>query len=104
MKRELSKEQMEMLKNLAEMPDEQIDLSDIPETEDWSDSVVGKFYRPIKQSVTLRLDADVLSWLKEGGKGYQTRANTLLRAAMERQRQSKRHVRISPGKSEAKGA
>lgn len=40
----------------------------------------------MKQSVTIRLDSDVISWLKEGGKGYQTRANTLLRSIMERQR------------------
>jgi uncharacterized protein (DUF4415 family) len=44
---------------------------------------VGKFYRPIKKSLTIRLDADVLAWLKSQGRGYQTRLNKLLRAAME---------------------
>ena len=86
MKKELSKEQMEEITKLSGMADEDIDYSDIPPVEDWSDAVVGKFFRPIKQSVTIRLDADVVSWLKEDGKGYQSRANTLLRAAMERQR------------------
>jgi uncharacterized protein (DUF4415 family) len=46
---------------------------------------VGKFYRPIKKSLTIRLDADVLAWLKSQGRGYQTRLNKLLRAAMEGQ-------------------
>ena len=46
--------------------------------------VVGKFYRPIKKPLTIRLDADVLDWLKSKGKGYQTRLNSLLRTAMEK--------------------
>jgi uncharacterized protein (DUF4415 family) len=40
------------------------------------------FYRPRKQAVTLRLDADVLAWFRASGPGYQTRINKLLRAAM----------------------
>ena len=48
--------------------------------------MVGRFYRPVKETVTIRLDADVLHWLKKGGKGYQTRVNTILRAVMEQQR------------------
>jgi uncharacterized protein (DUF4415 family) len=45
--------------------------------------VVGKFYRPIKKFLTVRLDANVLAWLKGQGGGYQTRINKLLRTAME---------------------
>ena len=71
------------LKALKRMKDEDIDLSDIPEIRDWSKAVVGKFYRPIKKSLTIRVDADVLAWLKAQGKGYQTRINGLLREAME---------------------
>ena len=71
------------LKALKRMKDEDIDLSDIPEIRDWSKTVVGKFYRPIKKSLTIRVDADVLAWLKAQGKGYQTRINSLLREAME---------------------
>jgi uncharacterized protein (DUF4415 family) len=67
---------------LARMRDEDIDTSDIPEVKDWSRALVGKFYRPIKEPVTLRIDTDVLVWLKTEGPGYQTRINTLLRAAM----------------------
>jgi uncharacterized protein (DUF4415 family) len=36
--------------------------------------------------VTIRLDADVLAWLKASGDGYQTRVNTYLRQLMVRQR------------------
>jgi len=77
-------EQAAELKALDEMPDEQIDLSDIPEITDWSGAVVGKFYRPVKEAVTVRLDADVVHWLKRDGKGYQTRLNAILRREMER--------------------
>jgi uncharacterized protein (DUF4415 family) len=41
------------------------------------------FYRPVKQSTTVRIDVDVLEWLKAQGPGYQTRINALLRQAME---------------------
>ena len=67
---------------LARLRDEDIDTADIPEVKDWSRAVVGKFYRPIKEPVTLRIDTDVLVWLKSEGPGYQTRINSLLRAAM----------------------
>jgi uncharacterized protein (DUF4415 family) len=69
---------------LVRLRDEDIDTSDIPEITDWSKAVVGKFYRPMKSSVTIRLDADVLDWLKRSGRGYQTRINALLRQAMHR--------------------
>jgi uncharacterized protein (DUF4415 family) len=44
--------------------------------------VQGKFYRPTKTSTTMRLDDDVLFWLRSKGKGYQTRVNAILRDAM----------------------
>lgn len=71
-------------KRLAEMEDKDIDMSDIPELDD-------AFFRnaelrvPPKQSVTIRLDADVLEWFKAQGEGYQTRINKLLRSYMEAQ-------------------
>jgi uncharacterized protein (DUF4415 family) len=86
MKKELTKEQLEEIRVLREMPDEDIDFSDIPPITDWSGAVVGKFYRPVKETVTIRLDADVLDWLKQGGKGYQTRVNRILRTVMEQKR------------------
>ena len=77
-----SRKQSKELKALAALPDKMIDLSDLPEAGDWRGAVVGKFYRPIKKPVTIRLDADVLAWLKSQGRGYQTRINMLLRGAM----------------------
>jgi uncharacterized protein (DUF4415 family) len=69
---------------IAALADEQIDTSDIPELSPaaWKDAVRGKFYRPVKQAVSMRLDADVVAWLKKPGKGYQTRANRILRQHM----------------------
>ena len=78
-----SKKQTKELAALAALRDEEIDLTDLPEVLDWSGAVVGKYYRPIKKSLTIRLDADVLAWLKAQGRGYQTRINQMLRAAME---------------------
>ena len=70
------------LEALAKMPDDEIDLSDIPEQLDWSDAVRGKFYRPVKKPVTLRLDSDIVAWFKSKGPGYQTRISATLRRAM----------------------
>lgn len=69
---------------LAALPDDRIDTSDIPEVPPgaWKDAVRGRFYRPVKQPVSLRLDADVIAWLKKRGKGYQTRVNRILRDRM----------------------
>src|SRR4029077_9778846 len=80
--KKVSKKQAKQLAALAALPDEKIDLSDLPEVLDWSGAVVGKYYRPLKKSLTIRLDADVLAWLKAQGRGYQTRINLLLRAAL----------------------
>ena len=85
----LTETQQAELKALQDRPDEAIDCSDIPEiTEDvWRQAkpVVGRFYRPIKQQVTVRIDTDVLAWLKTDGKGYQTRLNRVLRKAMDQE-------------------
>ena len=82
----LTRAQKAELEALQALPDEAIDYSDIPEVaaEAWRQAkpVVGRFYRPIKQQVTVRIDADVLAWLKADGKGYQTRLNKVLREAM----------------------
>jgi uncharacterized protein (DUF4415 family) len=81
--KKVSRKQAKELAALAALPNEEIDLSEVPEVRDWSTAVVGKFYRPIKKSLTIRLDADVLAWLKAQGRGYQTRINRLLRVVME---------------------
>jgi uncharacterized protein (DUF4415 family) len=78
--------QADEIRALKRMKDREIDTADIPPALDWSKAVVGKFYRPIKKPLTIRVDADVLAWLKGQGKGYQTRINALLRSSMERAR------------------
>jgi uncharacterized protein (DUF4415 family) len=72
------------LEKLSRRPDEEINTSDIPELTEkfWQKAVRNPFYRHVKQQITLRLDADIIAWLRRQGKGYQTRANALLREAM----------------------
>ncbi len=86
--RKVSRKVAKELAALARMPDDKIDLTDAPEVREWRGAVVGKFYRPIKKPVTIRVDADVLAWLKRKGSGYQTRINKLLREAMEGKRRA----------------
>jgi len=80
----LNPKQKKELKALAAMSDDEIDTNDIPELPPgaWKDAVRGRFYRPLKQAVSMRLDSDVIAWLKKQGKGYQTRANNILRQRM----------------------
>ena len=73
---------------VAEMPDEDIDFSDIPPLGEgfWKNAVRGKFYRPNKKQVTLRLDADLIEWFKAqqgGARGYQTAINAALRKVVD---------------------
>jgi uncharacterized protein (DUF4415 family) len=64
------------------VPDGQIDFSEIPNIT--REEVEALMQLPAKQSISLRLDEDVLAWLKSYGPGYQTRINLLLRALMEK--------------------
>ena len=80
----LTAKQKRDLANLTRRPDSEIDYSDIPPLTDgfWKNATRSPFYRPVKKQVTLRIDADVLAWLRQQGKGYQSRLNSLLRSAM----------------------
>lgn len=85
---ELTAQQKAELAELAALADEEIDTQDIPELPDWSQAERGMFYRPVKQQITLRLDADLIAWFKhhsEGpnGRGYQTDINRALREYVE---------------------
>jgi uncharacterized protein (DUF4415 family) len=82
----LTDEQKSELRSLSETPESEIDYSDIPPLDEafWMNAVRNPFYRPVKTTTTLRVDADVLAWLKSQGKGYQTRINSILREAMLR--------------------
>lgn len=80
--RKLTKEQKQDIRAIAGKRDENIDFSDAAPVLDWSRAEMGKFYRPEKKPVTMRLDSDIIAWLKADGPGYQTKANWLLRNAM----------------------
>lgn len=69
----------EQMATMRQKSDNEIDFSDIPEVLDWSDAVRGKFYRPVKEHVTMRLDADILAWFKRNHPKYQTAINSALR-------------------------
>ncbi|NCC23155.1 MAG: 3-oxoacyl-ACP synthase [Alphaproteobacteria bacterium] len=60
------------------MRDEDIDYSDIPALDDGFFKTARMVAAPGKKHLTIRLDEDVLEWLKSQGKGYQTRINSLL--------------------------
>ena len=73
-------------KEFDALKDEDIDYSDIPPLDTLNlrpkPIVDRSMYRPVKVDLTCRLDADIVAWLKQGGKGYQTRLNAILRQAM----------------------
>ncbi len=90
---ELPSDIQEQLRKLEDLPDDKIDTTDIPEILDWSDARRGVFYRPTKQQITLRLDADIIAWFKahaRDGRGYQTDINGALRAHVRRAARSAR--------------
>lgn len=90
----LTPEQKAELQRLADLPDDRIDVSDIAPLDEkfwqnakrnpffWKEINDSGLYRPVKKQTTVRLDADVLFWLRRSGKGWQTRLNAILRAAM----------------------
>jgi len=105
--KKLTKEQKREIRTIAAKRDQDIDFSDTPAVVDWSRAEIGKFYRPTKKPVTIRLDSDVIAWLKADGRGYQTKANWLLRHAMThltegtRKASNKRRSR-GPGKGKSR--
>ena len=80
----LTEAQRAELQALVKRGEEGIDTGDIAPLSEvqWANAVRGRFYKPIKTPTTVRVDADVLAWLKSQGKGYQTRINGILREAM----------------------
>jgi uncharacterized protein (DUF4415 family) len=80
--KKLTKQQKRDIQALAARKDKDIDFSDVPPVVDWSGAEIGRFHSPRKKPVTMRLDSDVIDWLKVDGRGYQTKANALLRHAM----------------------
>lgn len=81
----LSPEARADLKRIAEMPDDQIDFSDIPEVFDFSEYKRVPF-KPVKHQISFRVDVDVLMFFQMAGKGYQTKMNKVLRDYMRQKR------------------
>jgi uncharacterized protein (DUF4415 family) len=78
----LTADQRRQLEGIDNLPDDQIDFSDIPEMTEEDlrrPHYIGLMYRPGKKSVTIRLDEDMVKWFKAQGKGWQTRMNWVLR-------------------------
>ncbi len=82
----LSSEQKGELNALAARTDAEIDVTEIPPLTEafWKQAVRNPFYKPMKTQLTVRVDTDVLAWLRAAGGGYQTKLNTILRQAMLR--------------------
>jgi uncharacterized protein (DUF4415 family) len=81
----LTAKQKKELAALARLLADKIDTRGVPEVKDWSGARRGVFYRPVKQQLTLRLDADVIAWFKDHApKGYQTDINRALRQHVQR--------------------
>ncbi len=82
----LTEDQEAQLLALENMPDDQVDTSDIPETLDWIGGWRGVFYQPGKRRFTLRLDSDVVEWFKfnaQDNRSYQADINRVLREHMQ---------------------
>ena len=85
----MDEEAKKRIAELAALPDSEIDTSDIPE---WTEADFARavpfhsLFKPRKEQITARIDADVLAWLKSHGKGYQTLMNELLRKEMMEER------------------
>jgi len=77
----LTEDQLRQLAALTGEPD----TSDSPEApeENWANVHRGPFFKPRKEPVSLRLDMDVMDWLRRKGPGYQTEINAILRRQME---------------------
>ena len=90
-----NKKQKKQIAVMASKKDSDIELTDMPEVLDWSKAEIGKFYRPPKKPVTIRLDIDIINWLKSYGRGYQTKTNMLLRHAMKSSARGKANHRRS---------
>ncbi len=76
----LKRKQQQALQQLKDLPDSEIDYSDIPPL---TDAQLASAFRPqSKQLIAVRLDRDILEWLKSYGEGYSTRINHILRTVM----------------------
>ena len=85
----LARDHQEEIAALEQLPDDQIDTTEVPEMLDWSTAQRVPLYRPVQQLITLRLDEEVVAWFKRhacGGRDYQTDINPALRSHVQRSR------------------
>lgn len=84
-----------MRREFSALKKRKINLSDpdAPEITEWKNAVVGKFYRPIKKQITVRIDADVLAWFKQAANKYQTLINEACREYMLHHQQEDKNAR-----------
>jgi uncharacterized protein (DUF4415 family) len=75
----LTEAQLAQLRGLRARPD----TTDIPEApvENWRNA--RRFFKPRKEAISLRVDADVLDWLRRRSERYQSEINRILREKME---------------------
>ena len=84
----LTEEQEAQLDALKNLPDDQIDTSDVPERPiNWSKAVRGAFYQPVKQEITLNLDDYIIEWFKTNATGAQDCQESINQALLE-------HIRL----------
>jgi uncharacterized protein (DUF4415 family) len=85
-----------MAKELELLKNRKVDLTDkdAPEITGWDKAIVGKFYRPIKKQITIRIDADVLVWFKHATKKYQTLINMACREYMLHHEKSRKRTKV----------
>lgn len=71
---------------LAALPDAAIDTSDLFESDDWANAERGRFYRPVKRSISTPFDADVIDWFRRHEPRFQMAINRVLREYFLRKR------------------
>jgi uncharacterized protein (DUF4415 family) len=91
------------LARVDRMKDSEIDHSDVPPLDKSFFIKATEAWPPAKQQLTIRLDSDVLIWLKANGRGYQTGINRILRAAMESQPPSRPLIARGSKKPQTRG-
>jgi uncharacterized protein (DUF4415 family) len=86
-----TEKQRKEIEKLRMMQHKVIDTGDMPELDEqfWQNAKQTSLYRPLKTPTTVRIDADVIAWLKSYGRGYQTRINGILRAEMIKDKRRK---------------
>jgi uncharacterized protein (DUF4415 family) len=76
-------------RRLYEERERSLDHAEVPQLPPalWAKGAIGKYYRPLKSQISVRVDKDVLDWLRSKGEGHLTRINAILRKQMEREQQ-----------------